>query len=50
MASYFVIYFVAYFVTYFVTFLNHMVQELTLVRETLALQAGTVCSGNHSRA
>jgi hypothetical protein len=28
------------FVTYFVNYLNHMVQEGTFVRETLALQAG----------
>jgi hypothetical protein len=40
----------SYFVTYFVIFLNHMVQEGTFVRETLALQAGTACSGNHSKA
>jgi hypothetical protein len=40
----------SYFVTYFVNRLNHMVQEGTFVRETLALQAGTVCSGNHSKA
>jgi hypothetical protein len=38
------------FVTYFVNCLNHMVQEGTFVRETLALQAGTVYSGNHSKA
>jgi hypothetical protein len=38
------------FVTYFVNCLNHMVQEGTIVWETLALQAGTVCSGNHSKA
>jgi hypothetical protein len=31
--------------TYFVTFLNNMVQEGTFVRETLALQAGTICLG-----
>jgi hypothetical protein len=31
------------FVTYFVNCLNHIVQEGTFVRETLALQAGTVC-------
>jgi hypothetical protein len=30
--------------SYFVTCLNHMVQEGTFVRETLALQAGTVYS------
>jgi hypothetical protein len=35
------------FVTYFV---NYMVQEGTFVQETLALQAGTVCSGNRSKA
>jgi hypothetical protein len=38
------------FVTYFVNYLNHMVQEGMFVRETLALQAGTVCLGNHSKA
>jgi hypothetical protein len=38
------------FVTYFVNCLNHMVQEGTFVRETLALQARTVCSGNYSKA
>jgi hypothetical protein len=38
------------FVTYFVNCLNHMVQEGTFVRETLALQAGTICSRNHSKA
>jgi hypothetical protein len=36
--------------SYFVNRLNHMVQEGTFVRETLALQAGTVCSGNRSKA
>jgi hypothetical protein len=40
----------SYFVTYFVTCLNHMVQEGTFVRETLALQAGTICSENRSKA
>jgi hypothetical protein len=30
------------FLTYFVNCLNHMVHEGTFVRETLALQAGTV--------
>jgi hypothetical protein len=30
------------FVTYFVNFPNHLVQEGMFVRETLALQAGTV--------
>jgi hypothetical protein len=39
----------SYFVTYFVTYLNHMVQEGMFVRETLTLQAGTVCSENHSK-
>jgi hypothetical protein len=39
----------SYFVTYFVTCLNHLVQEGTFVRETLALQAGTICSENHSK-
>jgi hypothetical protein len=42
--------FVIYFVIYFVTCLNHMVQEETFVRETLALQAGAVCLGNRSKA
>jgi hypothetical protein len=37
------------FVTYFVNCLNHMVQKETFVWKTLALQAGTVCSGNHSK-
>jgi hypothetical protein len=40
---------VSYFVTYFVNHLNHMVQEGMFVRETLALQAGTVCLENHSK-
>jgi hypothetical protein len=40
----------SYFVTYFVHCLNHMRQEGTFVRETLALQAETVCSGNRSKA
>jgi hypothetical protein len=40
----------SYFVTYFVICLNHMVQEGTFVRETLALQAGTICSENRSEA
>jgi hypothetical protein len=43
-------YFVKYFVTYFVTCLNHMVLEGTFVQETLALQVGTICSGNHRKA
>jgi hypothetical protein len=38
------------FVTYFVNCLNHMVQEGTFVWETLALQAGAVCSENCSKA
>jgi hypothetical protein len=38
------------FVTYFVNCLNHMVQEGTFEWETFALQAGTVCSGNCSKA
>jgi hypothetical protein len=38
------------FVTYFVNCLNHMVQEGTFVWETLALQAGTVCSRKCSKA
>jgi hypothetical protein len=40
----------SYFVTCFVKCLNHMVQEGMFVRETLALQAGTVCSKNCSKA
>jgi hypothetical protein len=36
-------------VTYFVICLNHMVQEGAFVQETLALQAGPVCSGNHRK-
>jgi hypothetical protein len=40
----------SYFVTHFVNHLNHIVQEGTFVLETLALRAGTVCSGNHSKA
>jgi hypothetical protein len=39
-----------YFVTYFVICLNQMVQEGTFVQETLALQVGTVSSGNHNKA
>jgi hypothetical protein len=35
---------------YFVACLNHMVQEGTFVRKTLALQAGTICSENHNKA
>jgi hypothetical protein len=42
--------FLSFFVTYFMNRLNHMVQEGTFVQETLALQAGTVCSGNRSKA
>jgi hypothetical protein len=38
------------FVIYFVNCPNRMVQEGTFVRETLALQVGTVCLGNHSKA
>jgi hypothetical protein len=38
------------FVTYFVNCLDHMAQERTFVQETLALQAGTVCSRNCSKA
>jgi hypothetical protein len=34
----------SYFVTYFVNHPSHMVQEGTFVWETLALQAGAVCS------
>jgi hypothetical protein len=40
----------SFFMTYFVNCLNHMVQEGTFVWESLALQAGTVCSGNRSKA
>jgi hypothetical protein len=40
----------SYFVTYFVNRLIHMVQKGTFVRETLTLQAGTVCFGNRSKA
>jgi hypothetical protein len=36
--------------SYFVICLNHVVQEGTFVWETLALQAGTVCSKNCSKA
>jgi hypothetical protein len=42
--------FVIYLSSYFVNCLNHMVQEGTFVRETLALQAGTVCTKNRSKA
>jgi hypothetical protein len=42
-------YFVIYLTSYFVTCLNHMVQEGTFVRETLALHAGTICLENHSK-
>jgi hypothetical protein len=35
---------------YFVTCLNHMVEEGMFEWETLALQAGTICSGNRSKA
>jgi hypothetical protein len=38
------------FVTYFMNCLNHMVQEGAFVLETLALQEGTICLGNHSKA
>jgi hypothetical protein len=40
----------SYFVTYFMNCLNHMVQEGTFVRKTLALLAGTICLGNRSKA
>jgi hypothetical protein len=40
----------SYFVTYIVICLNHMVQEGTFVRETLALHVGIICLGNHSKA
>jgi hypothetical protein len=43
-------YFVTYLSSYFVNHLNHMVQEEMFVRETLALQAGTVCLRNRSKA
>jgi hypothetical protein len=43
-------YFVIYLTSYFVTYLNHMVQEGTFVRETIALQVGTICLGNRSKA
>jgi hypothetical protein len=43
-------YVVIYLTSYFVACLNHMVQEGTFVRETLALHVGTVCSGNRSKA
>jgi hypothetical protein len=36
--------------SYFMNWLNHMVQEGMFVWETLALQAGTVCLGNHSKS
>jgi NRPS condensation-like uncharacterized protein len=36
--------------SYFVNHLNHMVQDGTLMRKTLALLAGTVCLGNRSEA
>jgi hypothetical protein len=39
-----------YFVAYFVICLNHMVKEGMFVRETLALQVGTICLGIHSKA
>jgi hypothetical protein len=42
-------YFVIYLTSYFVTCLNHMVQEGTLMWETLALQARTICLGNRSK-
>jgi hypothetical protein len=38
------------FMTYFVNCLNQLVQEGTFVRENLAPQGGTVCSGNRSKA
>jgi hypothetical protein len=40
----------SYFVIYFVNHLNQMVQEGTVVRKTLALQVGTVCWANYSKA
>jgi hypothetical protein len=36
--------------SYIVISLNHMVQEGTFVREPLALQVGTICSGSHCEA
>jgi hypothetical protein len=36
--------------SYFVIYLNHMVQEGTFVWKTLALQAGSLCSRNRSKA
>jgi hypothetical protein len=36
--------------SYFVNSLNHMVQEGMFLWETLTLQAGNVCLGNHSKA
>jgi hypothetical protein len=36
--------------SFFVNRLNHMVQDGTFVRETLALQAGTICLGIRSKA
>jgi hypothetical protein len=40
----------SYFMTCFVNCLNHMMQEETFVRKTLALQVGTVYLGNRSKA
>jgi hypothetical protein len=39
----------SYFVTYFMNHLSHIVQEGMFLPETLALQAGTVWSGNRSK-
>jgi hypothetical protein len=39
-----------YFVISLCELPKHMVQEGTFVRKTLALQVGTICSGNHSKA
>jgi hypothetical protein len=40
----------SFIVTYFVNCLNHMLQKGVFAWETLALQAGTICSGNRSKA
>jgi hypothetical protein len=40
----------SYFITYFVISLNHMMQQGTFVRKTLALHAGTVYSKNCRKA
>jgi hypothetical protein len=43
-------YFVTYLSSYFVICLNHIMQEGMFMRETIALQAGTICSENCSKA